>query len=162
MLIKIALLIAVATSQVFGGGSCCCFGRAVFSSHVVEDARALKTNLSKEALLSTQVQPQRACSKCSVARKGSDAVSRKVVLGKPSCKQSNLHDDRHCRCANHGLTASNTNEVPVIDSGAHGVPVDGSVVEPERQAFRLEVLKYEVPIRFGGHSWQSIACVWKN
>jgi hypothetical protein len=26
----------------------------------------------------------------------------------------------------------------------------------------LSLGKFEVPVRFGGHSWQSIACVWRN
>jgi hypothetical protein len=26
----------------------------------------------------------------------------------------------------------------------------------------LELRKFEVPVRFGGRSWQTIACVWKN
>ncbi len=28
-------------------------------------------------------------------------------------------------------------------------------------AERVTVLGHEVPIRFGGHSWQAIACIWK-
>ena len=163
LLLKVALLIAVATSQVFGGVSCCCFGRVVFSFFVVEEAKALKTNLSQEAFLPSHIQPQGKCPKCMADRKGSNAVSTRVGQRKQLCRQQpDLHDDGQCRCSKLALTASTESDTPVIDSRAHGVPVHGFVVEPERQNFRLVVRKYEVPLRYGGHSWQSFACVWKN
>ena len=158
--LQYVLLFALAFSQIFGGISCCCLGRTLFSNSEVVDASSVGDAASKNKTTET-ARPTGKCPKCS-ARKSSDWLACKDTSTDRSTPCSTISDDEQCRCQKLIINAGTPNELLTADGANHAwwLPVLGSV--PKHELAMIELRKFEVPIRFGGRSWQSIACVWKN
>lgn len=155
--LQYVLLIAIAHSQIFGGISCCCLGRTLFSnravagSHQIEDAVG-ENNITKAS------KPTGKCPKCS-----SRNATGRLTTKDASAPCSAISEDGQCRCKKLLAYASAPHEPLTVDSANHvcWLPVLG-FAQKRLEATLVELRRFEVPIRFGGRSWQSIACVWKN
>lgn len=155
--LKIVLLFAVVSSQLFGGISCCCLGR--FLSETAGTASDVSTHSSSGgAPQGEDSQPVKRCPKCS---RGS---TNRGEIGSHSRKQpsAKICDGEQCRCAKLAVNATPPKDplTKVIDHPLWVPPTESLVTG--RDSTLVDLRKYEVPIRFGGRSWQSIACVWKN
>lgn len=158
--LKYVLLFALAYSQIFGGISCCCLGRTLFSIPAVVDASSVGDETSKNKAAET-ASPTGKCPKCS-ARKSTERLTSKDASTNRETPCSTISDDGQCRCQKLVINSSTPNEPSTVDNANHTwwLPVLGSA--PKHEVAMPELRKFEVPIRFGGRSWQSIACVWKN
>jgi len=160
--LQFVLLFAVATSQIFGGISCCCLGRTLFAD-MLAVKRSTATELASQHEFSSELQERQTgkCPKCS-ARKSSPAALEQSTSNPLHDRRDKVCEDSQCRCVKHFVNASTPNDPPFLshDSDAWLIPFPD--VKPEREVLTLILAKFEVPARFGGHSWQSIACVWNN
>ncbi len=160
LLLKISLLFAVATSQIFGGISCCCLGRAVCSVFLHDDADSQAVQSDAEGRATTK-RPSSSCPKCRTRTSG-PVVVETSEHGKPSCNRSFASEDNQCRCVKPTINASNPTEPASFQFDAQFAVADEPIGKIHRKVDKPLSRDYAVPIRFGGHSWQSIACVWKN
>jgi hypothetical protein len=158
--LQIVLLIAVVISQILGGNSCCCLERAIFSALADDGSQATEAFRNSEASPSPQQSQKWNCPKCSV-RKASPAIPD-LGAQKLQCRLPQFGEDVECRC----IKLSNNANTP---SGPFSLKLDlptwsnqVHLARHKREVVSLVFRKYEVPIRFGGHSWLSIACIWKN
>ncbi len=158
--LQYVLLFALAYSQIFGGISCCCMGRTLFGNPAVVGASSNGDAASKNTTAET-AKPTGKCPKCS-ARKPANPPTSKDASAKPATPCSTISDHGQCRCQKLVINANTQKEQLTVD-GANPIwwlPVLESM--PKHEVAMIELRKFEVPIRFGGRSWQSIACVWKN
>jgi hypothetical protein len=153
--IQVILLLAIATSQIFGGISCCCLGRSILlhSSNPPKD-------VAEVPLLASQLQGRVACPKCASSPMRESVKSPRTQVHVAG-DRTQLCGDGQCRCVKQVSTANTQNESAAVQ------PIGCSLVgivawDISRCVIQAPVHKFEVPVRFGGHSWQSIACVWKN
>jgi hypothetical protein len=153
--LQLVLLFAVAYSQIFGGVSCCCLSRALFMSWT-HSSEVSSPSGSEASTAGPADSPK--CPKCAASRTSSESGTPEVKGGR-TCT---LSDDYQCRCAK--LAAS---------AGVHTDPFSPINVPHELAssanlwnvvpAAKAEVSRSDgMPVRFGGRSWQSVACVWKN
>jgi hypothetical protein len=158
--LQYVLLFALAYCQIFGGISCCCLGRTLFSNPAVVEASSDGDAASKNTTAET-AKPTGKCPKCS-ARKSTDRLTSKDAATNRATSCSTISDDGQCRCQKLVINSSTPNEPSTVDGANHAwwLPVLGSA--PKHEVAMPELRKFEVPIRFGGRSWQSIACIWKN
>lgn len=153
--LKIFLLFAVATSQTIGGVSCCCLGRAVTESLLAGIARdSLRVN---DAFL---LESRSSCPKC-VARKAIGSRVKSIAREKKSCHLPHLGADDQCRCFKLELNSIASSDPDFVDSFSHlkAKLHSESFDEQSLASFRLK--DHKIPPRYGGRSWQSIACVWR-
>jgi hypothetical protein len=160
--LQLVLLIAVVTSQVLGGNSCCCLERAMFSFFVVDGSKATDADRRQETSPDCQQRPTGTCPKCSV-RKGNAALPELEARKLLPCHQSQVGEDGQCRCAKLVINATIPGDQfsSKLVSPAWSMPFRLES-RPEREVDSLLLRNYEVPVRFGGHSWLSVACTWKN
>lgn len=152
------LLLAVAYSQILGGVSCCCLGRSLLES-ISGTPHAVATDGAPSKSVATQQAP---CPKCAARPTGKtdEAVRSATKTSRP------LHlgtcQGGQCNCSKLVLNAS---EPPESVSVPAKTIAWASVAVGSHKPVAISLSnfgKFEVPIRFGGRSWQSIACVWKN
>jgi len=160
LILKICLLFAVATSQIFGGISCCCLGRAVCSVLLHGEA-ASQVAQSYAGGIVTAKRPSSSCPKCRSQTSG-PVVAETSKHGEPSCNRSFASEDNQCRCVKPTLNASNPTDPASFQPDVQFAVADEPIAKIHREVDKPLSRDYAVPIRFGGHSWQSIACVWKN
>jgi len=165
-----ALLFAIAHSQILGGIACCCFIQAVServvkltefdaNSHTVDDGAAYADSLTTDTEPATY-----RCPKCAA----------KVSKFKTNVSEVKDYDARRdaesarltapCNCYKFEWQGSEVNESPTLKTKVGGVQwivvdvskSDTQTWQPQRQS--------RVPhiICLGKHSWQSLACIWKN
>ncbi len=154
------LLIAVAISQIFGGISCCCLRNVIFAS-IGESSFSKSGVQSKDSTAFDGPNSKVACSKCA------SRESRKslVTAGRenyPCLYRPQIGEDNQCRCVKPTINPSNSTEPPSFHPNVQLAVAHDPVVNTQRDIVKLLNRNYAVPIRFGGHCWQSIACVWKN
>ncbi len=147
--IQIVLLFAVAFSQVFGGVSCCCLSQ-VF----VAGAKSTSDVSSLTGVMTDNPVDVPKCPKCAMARTSS-ATSK--AQESPS---GAIGQDDHCRCpklaASVGIQIESS--TPHITTAFYVAPV---YVWKLTAATKLDTPQTDVvPVRFNGHSWQSVTCVW--
>jgi hypothetical protein len=66
-----------------------------------------------------------------------------------------------CHCCKLTNVALPTEEIVALDhSGIDRVPSPATHSPSLLPVCGFHRHKFEIPIRFGGHSWQSIACIW--
>jgi len=150
--LQFVLLVAVAASQIFGGISCCCLGKAIFPPV------AYAANGSQPA---TQPVQRARCPKCAARTSHQSPAS----LSKPVKQLSDpakVCENIQCRCIKAVNSASTPNDPSVHQPTVYGLV--GTIPAPLlTSADRTPAArKFKVPDRLGGRSWQSIACVWKN
>ena len=152
------LLMAVAYSQILGGVSCCCLGRSFLESISGKQPATAEADVASSKSLASQ--PAR-CPK-GTARptvKTSDSVRSAAKSLFPSCL---ICQGAQCICSKQVLSASEPpKSVSVPAKSIAWACVAFASIKPTATAVS-SFGKFEVPIRFGGHSWQSIACVWRN
>jgi len=157
--LKVVLLFAVATSQIFGGISCCCLGRTFFADVLkVNNVAASKLLLQNEFPAVPHKRQTGRCPKCSV-RKSSPATA---VQSYWNDHRANVCESGKCRCVKIAVRSSTPSDPPSLNHDTHAGVGQVLDVKLEREALIRASAKYELPVRFGGRSWQSIACVWKN
>jgi len=157
--LQFVLLIAVATSHIFGGVSCCCLGRTLFADLLtVSNTTATELALQKEFSWVRQKQQTGKCQKC-LARKSSPTATEKIASNRLHDHRAKVCQDGECRCVKLAVKASSP---PLLSHDSHAWVSLALGVNPEREVLTHILANYDVPIRFGGRSWQSIACVWKN
>lgn len=153
------LLLAVAYSQVFGGVSCCCLGRSLLESINGKPLAAAVADVASSK--SVAAQPSR-CPKCAARPTGKPNDSMQPASKTSSQSPLGVCQDGQCDCSKPVLNASQSKEpisVPVKSIGWVSV----AVTSPNPVAIDISSFgKFEVPIRFGGRAWLTIACVWKN
>jgi len=154
--LKIFLLFAVAISQTIGGVSCCCLGRVVTES--------LLAGLSGDAPRVDDLyllEARSSCPKCA-ARRAIGSKVKSTAREKKSCHLPHLGADDECRCVKLELNSITSSDPEFVDSFSHlkAKLHSESFDEQSLTSFRTKDLK--IPPRYGGRSWQSIACVWKN
>lgn len=160
--LPVVLLFAVATSQIFGGISCCCLGRTPFAEMLtVNNATATEIAPQHEFFSVTQKRKTGKCPKCSV-RKSSPAASEQTSSNKLHHYRAKVCEGGQCGCIKPVVNASTPSDPPPLNHDSHVWVSSVLDVKPEREVVAHISPRFEVPIRFGGRSWQSIACVWKN
>jgi len=160
--LQVVLLIAVAISQIFGGISCCCLGRTLVADlNTASNATASELVSPQESSSVLETRQTGKCSKC-WAKKSSPTGTEKTFSKQIYDHYVNICEDGECRCVKLAVKASTPSSPPSLsnDSLAWLSPVLG--VKPEREGLTHIFAKYDVPARFGGRSWQSIACLWNN
>jgi hypothetical protein len=157
--LQLVLLVAVAVSQIFGGISCCCLGRSLFGQASSVGEGTVREAGSESVPVAASL-PTSGCPKCALR------ATRQLTASKQSSGKADhfpkLCEDDECRCVKVTNNASPPNDPPSSNdvSLTWAVPIKDTV--PSRVPIALGSRKFEIPVRFGGHSWQSIACVWKN
>ena len=158
--LQVVLLFAVATSQIFGGISCCCLGRSNSSSLLaVSNSTVSELALRHSSSSELKKGPSGTCPRCSV-RKSSPISSMQTASNHRQDYHSRVCGDGNCRCVNHAANASTSNNPPSLSCDANGRLSPILDVKPQSALITPVFAKFEIPVRFGGRSWQSIACVW--
>lgn len=151
--LHIVLLFAVAYSQIFGGVSCCCRSRMIIASVSPAHEAASASHDQTPA----NVPLVRKCPKCAASQ---PSVARSVnAKGLRDCS---VEGSNECQCTKAVTSATVQLEPrsPSIAVQFYATPSAtwGIVPRAERRVFQ----GHEVPIRFGGNTWQAIACLWKK
>jgi hypothetical protein len=150
------LLLAVSYSQVLGGVSCCCLGRSLIESI---SGKPLVADVAPSK--SVAAQPSR-CPKCAARPTGKPLVSAPPVTKTSSPSQVVVCRGGQCNCSMVDLNASGPKE-PFSAPGKSVGWAFIAVASPKPVAIAISSLgRFELPLRYGGRSWQTIACVWKN
>jgi len=160
--LKVVLLLAVATSQIFGGIACCCLGRSILADSLTVNS-VTSTKLASPNELSSVPQKRQMgkCPKCS-SRKNSPEAALQTSSNQRYDHRARVCEGGKCQCVKLVVSVNTPSDLPTpnYDSYAWVDPVLD--VKPEHEVLSRNSAKYEVPVRFGGCSWQSIACLWKN
>ena len=160
--LRVVLLIAVATSQIFGGVSCCCLGRTLFADLLtVGNATASEFVSPRDFSSVAQKQQTGKCPKC-LARKSSPTATEKTALNRLYDHRAKVCHDSECRCVKLAVKASTSSFPRLLSHDSHAWVSPALGVNPEREVLTHILANYDVPVRFGGRSWQSIACLWNN
>ncbi len=149
--IQVVLLLAIGSSQILGGISCCCLRRSFIenltSEFSKESARPALQRISCSKCLVKQSKPSRANSRRSAVRHLQDETIREG--GRCSCLQIVLAltgiKNPHNYAQEHILWSV------TMDCAASSRILLGAWSD-----------KFEIPLRFGGRRWQAMACVWRN
>lgn len=153
--IQFVLLTAIAISQVFGGVSCCCLWRSQNPPSSISDRESEAGNCSN-----AQPTKQVACPKCVAKLRLQDTVSTQTRTNKHR-QHPQVSDDGQCGCKKHVSVAKTECETTVLQFVAMSMVGMYLTLAP-KSTDRILDRMFEVPLRLGGHSWQSISCVWKN
>jgi hypothetical protein len=151
-LLQIVLLIAAAYSQIFGGVSCCCFSRELSASWTSTG----KLNGQEPLATSNTEAPK--CQKCEASRTANTSNDRRDK-NHDSCS---VRDDNQCRCAVVATTVALQTEPCSLNAASHTLATSTVVWNAIPTVKNTVTRRYEKLVRIGGHSWQSIACIWKN
>lgn len=100
------------------------------------------------------------CPKCTGRRAERSTV--KDESSRASKNQSTVCEDSQCRCVKLVVNAKTEAESVSILGSEKAWSNFIVAPMPLVVSANLELRKFEVPVRFGGRSWQTIACVWKN
>ncbi len=149
----ILLLLTIMCSQVLCGVSCCCLARSLAISNL------------NTAVVADQA-PAPRCSKC--AAHASSVAAARASQQKNSCHSRSLRlgdvqsRDNTCSCVKTPLIASQSNDqLSLIVTNC------GWILPAYIPAFYTSLSlssfdRFELAARFGGGTWQSIACIWRN
>jgi hypothetical protein len=151
--LHIVLLFAVAYSQICGGVSCCCLSRTIISSllpaHVASSARV------DRAMPNVALAPK--CPKCAASQA---SVARSV--NSEGLRSGSVLGSNECQCSKAISSATVQLEPRSQSISVRYVVTAASTWDIILSAQRFVFQGHKVPTRFGGTSWQSIACIWKK
>ncbi len=151
--VHIVLLCAIVCSQIMGGVSCCCFSRAVLAGFAAASDVA--------SFHDDQAIPEAAtvarCPRCAVSR----AAAAKSVQVKQLKRCCVGHGD-DCQCCKASAIATLRAEASYTSFVGPFVVIPALIMGFVPRVGRMLMPGHEVPIRFGGPSWQSLARVWKK
>lgn len=152
-----ALLLSVVYAQILGGVSCCCLGRSLLAS-----IRQSQANSKSSEVISKDigVRKQFRCSKCS----NRSSVSTDADRVRPKNRDANPKacNDESCHCTKVVVNASEPKRPASISVQIDEWNPDAVFAYTSYSHAPIWVNRFEVPVRFGGRSWKTIACVWKN
>jgi hypothetical protein len=153
------LLFAVASSQIFGEVSCCCLSRALFIGWTnARQAEPSNAGAACEQSADESANDVPKCPKCAASR-SLNSQSIEQTDDSPSGK---FCEGNQCQCSKVAARTGLQNERLSLDGGSHllgeWLVIRDTTLTIEQRATR----SFEVPIRFGGHSWQSIACIQRK
>lgn len=157
--LQVLLLIAISTSQVVGGNSCCCLTRAVSAVVAVKFSGAAAASVKDEASNYSKQNSGWSCPKCA-ARKASGSQSQNDSPRSLHSQRDQLDVDSQCRCVKHAITVFNSKDSLSEKSEPIVCFYQGSTSTCVGKVSTRESHRYQVPGRFGGPSWQAIACIW--
>lgn len=152
--IHLVLLFAVACSQIFGGIACCCLSRSIIDSFSTTQAVAASVQLAP----ATAQQPTAAkCPRCVASQaSASGSVNAKKTLG------CGVAGTCGCQCNKAAASATVQLEPRFQISNVQSVVPPSSTWDLVPCSTGRVLHEYQIPIRFGGPSWQSVACLWKK
>lgn len=159
----ILLLFAVAYGQILGGLSCCCLPKLAVAawSRTFTETTATSQHCSSTTEGVDEAVPR--CPRCSNEGRAkqpanddprattADGFGKRLACGADDCRCPKLD-------ISLGLQNDQVTKGTVIDR-VELLADDLSLFTPSRS---VAADRSEIPIRFGGHSWQSVACLWKN
>ncbi len=153
--LHLLLLFAVTCSQLFGGVACCCLSRAILSKLTTSSAN---DSLSVKQLLAASSQGIPKCPKCLAA----SAWRANGQVKSDRLWRCSLTENSACRCVK--VTADTCLPFePISPLGwLSFVAIESGVQKSNPSVGKEATRSFEVPIRFGGHRWQSLACIWKK
>jgi len=152
--LHIILLLAVAYSQIFGGVSCCCLSRSIL---VGSYSSSEYPPSSEQGPASTNAPSVPKCPRCAASK--SSVAKSFDANGSPA---TSIAAGSECQCAKASSHAALQLEPRAPSVTVHFIalpPATWDLVPVEEQKAWQ---RHEVPFRFGGNSWQSMACVWKK
>ncbi len=151
--LHIVLMCAVAYSQIFGGFSCCCLSRSITAGVSSLDEVCLS---NQQELVTENRPPAPKCPRCAVSQ-------TTVAQGTQSNEvQACLARDSKCQCEIASSIATVQVEPRSLSNLVQFVATPIAIADLRPFDERKLVRTHKIPLRFGGHSWQSIACIWKN
>lgn len=150
--IQLVLLLAIACSQILGGHSCCCLSRSILES------LTLRAEISVPAQCEAVTESQLSLPTCPKCAAATPATSKEPSIAR--CWD--VLAESECNCPKTSVSSSlNTESQGSCDPAQHS-----ATLFAVWQAFPYRPLaavgRHEVPLRFGGHSWHSMACIWMN
>jgi len=155
--LQLVLLLAIATSQILGGVSCCCLGRSVATFDALHNT---STTAASTASLETKQSRQPACSKC-VKRDRQKAHPTSLDATSPTCHDIVSDANDKCSCHQVEPNACSPKVSASPERSLTFFVCDSLLSQPaDRSAHRIR--KADAPCRIGRHSWQAIACIWTN
>ena len=158
------LLLVVACSQILGGVSCCCLGRSLVqsfrgaSSHVVASAAVSSNTVATDHVR---------CPKCLNQARGKTNISKpeattKDASGIRAGNEGQASDEAQCNCTKRIVNLGEQNDRVSVPVQLIGWASEALVASSPFVQNLSSLGRFEAPHRFGGRSWQSIACLWRN
>lgn len=159
----IFLLFAVAYGQILGGISCCCLPKVAIAAW----SKAFTAPAASSQHCTTRTEgTEEAIPRC--PRCSNKAPARQAVTGDQTTVAADGFGSRltcqadDCRCPKLDIglglqkdQVTKGTEIDRIESLA-----DDLLLLTQSRSVSAD--RSDIPIRFGGHSWQSVACLWKN
>lgn len=165
-LLLVLLLWAIAFSQIFGGIACCCFMRTV-SVHITGLHGGSITGTTTFTVHEQNVVAKSVdspCPKCAAQAKKS--TDKKAGLTSKDVVKVNESPviDAPCSCSKILCVSSDQNELPSINTKIGGAQWIAAEFPRQSSTNRHLSIQSGLPplLVLGKHSWQSLACVWKN
>ncbi len=152
--LHIVLLIAVAYSQIFGGVSCCCLSRLIIAS--LASAHDVAT-VDQHGQVTQNMPSVPKCPGCAASQ-----TSAKRSVNACRSQDESVAASSDCQCTKASSSAIVQLEPRSQSSSTQSVATPTATWDLVPLAAQGVLRGHEVPIRFGGHSWQSMACVWKK
>ncbi len=141
----IFLLLAVVCGQALSGVSCCCLARSLYAGCSAD--------------VGTRAASAPRCPKCAAHV---DRPSVSSVDARTCCTIGDVQSNGGtCSCMKRSLVANQSDERPAKAVDHSGWMVPASFSKDSTSLTPSVSERFNVP-RFGGTTWQSIACVWRN
>lgn len=155
--LQLVLLLAIATSQILGGVSCCCLGRSVAALDALYNTSATAASAASPEIKHAR---KPACSKCTQRNhQKSRPTSIAVVIHTCHGNASDINDE--CRCQQVEPNACSPTIAVAPARCLTSFAYESLLTQPTDTA-ATRTSKADVPCRIGRHSWQAIACIWTN
>lgn len=150
---NILLLLTIVCSQVLSGVSCCCL------------ARSLAVSNHHKAVVGDQT-PAPRCPKCA-AHASSEPTASVGQLKSSRCSSLSRSGDVRsradtCSCVKTPLIASQSDDQVSLTVTSCGWILPAYIPALYTSLSLSSFDRFELPARFGGGTWQSIACIWRN
>ncbi len=155
------LLLVITSSQVLSGISCCCLARNLPAAW----------NGSVEMTDVAPKLPVPRCAKCrsqrAIGEAGGAGQAKNRLVTKhhaaPRHSSSTLQSpSSSCSCVKPQHVASPTDDLIYRVAPAPAWFAWTCNLVPSSTSASSLLDRYELPARFGGETWQAIACVWRN
>lgn len=165
--LHLVLLCAIACSQIFGGFSCCCLARSIAAGLYIAAEAALPKQQEQEQEQEQATSSQRTAPKCPRCATGRvSAASARVATANENevngLQPCSLSGGGECRCVKPSSLATLQHELRYQSIPVYFIPRPIVGLEAIPCEVQGEVRRHNLPLRFGGHSWQSMACIWKK
>lgn len=152
--LKFVLVIAVTTGQLFGGVSCCCLWQDIIAECLPG------VSVAQAELSAFRPAREGACPKC-VSKAKKSPTGRSCCSSGTRSDRPSLCDDGECSCvklADGSCTISKSMLSVIVHHPGFCCFHDARILSA---GFTYTFSKFDIPVRYGGHSWQTIACIWR-